>query len=789
MFQRRSSQTSNSSPILLRSYARPRTSRVRRSRMEYLENRQVLTAFLSVSDTSPLEGASHLVYLDAFVSGTELSSPLRTQVLGPDGNGDGHSDLYVVSGATSEVLRFDGRSGSFMDTFVSSESGGLKDPVDLRFGPDGNLYVTSGGTPANPSNNSVLRYDGLTGSYLNAAASGLQGAISFDFGDDGDIYVANRDTNQVLRYDGITGSSLGTFIHDAAGPNGLLRQVRFGSDFTGDGIRDLYLLSNTGREILRYNGANGAFLDTFSQLSGYGSLMWSDFAPDGSMYVAARTQISGSLDISILKLDGDTGTLMSDLPLGQDGWSIMVDALGTVYASRNADGAVVDRYRPASNAAFTVTLSEASTSTVSVDFSTASGTAVSSSDFLPLSGTLTFHPGQTIQQIIVPTIDDTVQEGSETFYLNLTNAQGASLLDSQGQATILDNDFTKFYVVNDANQDRTYEYSEAGLNIENYSIAAGNTSPRGAASNLAGDRVWVVDANKKVYVYSSSGSVLGSWSLGSLSKTTNLQGIATNGTDIWIVDASADRVYRYAGAASRLAGSQNAASSFALSANNKNPTDLVTDGQSLWIVNDSTSDRVFKYSVAGTQLGNWSISTPGATSPTGITIDPANVSNIWIVDNGTDRIYQYNQATSAISGSRSADASFALHASNTNPQGLADPPPALKTLVPVEFQPSRFSTVGDGALYTVHDVRRLDFHLPISDHSHAHRRGNSRVNESTGKNEVEPQTKSRERTHSPRQIEPLMTSSFFETPFDELDGTDDELLDLITTTRQLETVR
>jgi hypothetical protein len=71
----------------------------------------------------------------------------------------------------------------------------------------------------------------------------------------------------------------------------------------------------------------------------------------------------------------------------------------------------------------------------------------------------------------------------------------------------------------------------------------------------------------------------------------------------------------------------------------------------------------------------WTIDSANRT-PTGITIDPANVSHIWIVDSGTDRVYQYNVAASRTSGSQSAALWFALAAGNTNPQGIADPPVA-----------------------------------------------------------------------------------------------------------------
>jgi hypothetical protein len=132
-------------------------------------------------------------------------------------------------------------------------------------------------------------------------------------------------------------------------------------------------------------------------------------------------------------------------------------------------------------------------------------------------------------------------------------------------------------------------------------------------------------------------------------------------------------VFQYAGAANRLSGSQSAASSFNLGSGNSTPRDIVTDGASLWVVNDSTTNKVFKYTTGGSLLGSWTIDSANST-PTGITIDPANVSDIWIVDSGTDRVYQYSAAASRTSGSQSSSASFALAAGNSNPQGIADPP-------------------------------------------------------------------------------------------------------------------
>jgi hypothetical protein len=295
---------------------------------------------------------------------------------------------------------------------------------------------------------------------------------------------------------------------------------------------------------------------------------------------------------------------------------------------------------------------------------------------------LTFTPGNwNLPQVVTVTgVDDSIVDGDAGFTIVLGPAVSSDAtyngLDPHDvSATNLDNEVppTKFYVVDDGSNNRSYEYGTTGTAIENNVLHSGNTAPRGAASTSAGDKVWVVDANRTVYVYNTSGGLLGSWSAGSLASNATVEGIATNGTDVWIVDARSDKVFKYTGAASRTSGSQNAASSFNLNSGNTSPKDIVTDGTHLWVVNDSSINRVFKYTTAGSSVGNWTIS--GAnTTPTGIAIDPANVSDIWIVDSGTDRVYQYTGAASRTSGSQSAAATFPLASGNTNPQGIADPP-------------------------------------------------------------------------------------------------------------------
>ncbi|MEX2138256.1 MAG: S8 family serine peptidase [Pirellulales bacterium] len=344
-----------------------------------------------------------------------------------------------------------------------------------------------------------------------------------------------------------------------------------------------------------------------------------------------------------------------------------------------SDPRIVEGESGTSEVVFTVSRFGDDTGTVILNWTTANGSAIAGSDYVAASGQITFQPsGANDETIHIFITADSTPEPSETFFVTLTNSSGEAVLaDEIAQATILP--ATKFYVVDDGSPDRTYEYGASGAAIENYMINSGNTASRGAASTAAGDRLWVIDANQKVFVYDSAGALLGSWTAGSLSWRSQVQGIATDGTDIWIVDADRDKVFRYAGGANRLLGSQNAASSFALNKGNKSPKDIVTDGTYLWVVDDSTTDKVFKYTLSGSLVGSWTI-TSGGGRPTGITIDPANVSDIWIVDNATDSVYQFTAAASRTSDSQSPASSFALATGNTNPQGIADPPVASAEL-------------------------------------------------------------------------------------------------------------
>jgi len=123
------------------------------------------------------------------------------------------SEMFVGNALANSVEEYDGRTGVFIITFVSSGSGGLSGPQNLTVGPDGNLYVTSHDT------NSVKRYDGETGAFIDdfvpSGSGGLANPDQLIFGPDGKLYVSNRFAGAIKRYNGLTGAFIDTFVSDS----------------------------------------------------------------------------------------------------------------------------------------------------------------------------------------------------------------------------------------------------------------------------------------------------------------------------------------------------------------------------------------------------------------------------------------------------------------------------------------------------------------------------------------------------------------------------------------------
>jgi Ca2+-binding RTX toxin-like protein len=109
---------------------------------------------------------------------------------------------------------------------------------------------------------------------------------------------------------------------------------------------------------------------------------------------------------------------------------------------RIGDASVIEGNDGSKNLTFTVFLNTGnSTETITVDYATEDDNATAGVDYTPISGTLSFLPGETAKTITVTIAGDTVSEASELFFLNLSNpSSNAILVDQQGIGIILNDD-------------------------------------------------------------------------------------------------------------------------------------------------------------------------------------------------------------------------------------------------------------------------------------------------------------------------------------------------------------
>ncbi len=194
-------------------------------------------------------------------------------------------DVLVSNGTPGNVLRYD-QDGTPLGVFAS----GIVEPRHMAFGLGGRVFVPS---LESPFKGKRYEEDGTPlGDFITDAALSFGHDISI--GPDNHLYVASRTTNSVRKYNGATGAFMETFVALASAPTDI--------EFIGN---TLYVsTSNAGGDLRSYDVTTKAFQN--NNLAGNETI---DMAvgPDGNIYV-----LLGNSAVYYLPPDLSSFTLFSN---------------------------------------------------------------------------------------------------------------------------------------------------------------------------------------------------------------------------------------------------------------------------------------------------------------------------------------------------------------------------------------------------------------------------------------------------------------------------------------------
>jgi uncharacterized repeat protein (TIGR01451 family) len=227
----------------------------------------------------------------------------------------------------------------------------------------------------------------------------------------------------------------------------------------------------------------GVDTDTPVQYSIDGGLTWTIWVSGPISFPAGVTSILFNVPSANDIIAENTETFnLTAIVLSGNTSNISDSGLGTILDNDAVSVAINDVTvnENAGTATLTITLTGSIQSALSVDYTTADGTALSTTDYSSLSGTVSFPAGSvngTTITITIPITDDFIPEATELFYVNLSNivsgGASASISDPQGVVTILDDDSPSLSIVKTSTTVPN-NYDAAG-DILTYQIVVTNT--------------------------------------------------------------------------------------------------------------------------------------------------------------------------------------------------------------------------------------------------------------------------------------------------------------------------
>ncbi|MEO8256999.1 MAG: DUF4082 domain-containing protein [Acidobacteriota bacterium] len=236
-----------------------------------------------------------------------------------------------------------------------------------------------------------------------------------------------------------TAQGIGTIVDSDSAPSLSIGNVSIteGNTGTKTGSLAVTLSTASGQAVtVNYTTANGSATAGTDYVAAAGTLTFAPGVTSQPVVVTINGDALGESDETVLvNLSGATNAGISDsqgiLTITNDD-PLPAITIGDVSITEGNSGTKI--------VTATLTLSPASTQTVTVNYATANGTASSFSDYASKSGTVTFNPGTTTGSITVTINGDNSRESNETFLVNLSSPAGATLARTSATVTILNDD-------------------------------------------------------------------------------------------------------------------------------------------------------------------------------------------------------------------------------------------------------------------------------------------------------------------------------------------------------------
>jgi hypothetical protein len=329
-----------------------------------------------------------------------------------------HADIFLGDGAGG--LAFSSSIGPYNTT--QNSSGYSSSLVLGDFNGDGSLDIVLASAHSGEQSGAVLLGNG-DGTFQPRSFDNYPPVLlADDFNGDNRLDIARLGNVQL-------GNGDGTFQPPQPYSSPGAETLAAG-DFDGDGRQDL---------VTAYHGIWDAATAQF--VGGYVSVLLGN--GDGT-FQAARDFAPGAGPYSLAVADFN-GDALTDLAVGLQSSGAIAVLLNdgnwpAVPSITISDATVTEGNTATTSAMFTLHLSTNYNQPVTVNYSTADGTASAGADYQAQSGMLTFAPGETTKIIVVPVNGDRLAEPNEAFSINLSSPTNAAIADQQGQGTIVDDD-------------------------------------------------------------------------------------------------------------------------------------------------------------------------------------------------------------------------------------------------------------------------------------------------------------------------------------------------------------